>query len=328
MRAIWYERTGAAAEVLIAGQLPTPDAGPGEVRVRLRASGVNPADTYRRQGQSPIDFDRVVPNSDGAGDVDQVGAGVSQVWLGKRVWLYNGQRNGRWCGTAAEYITLDVDLVTELPAHIGYAEGATLGIPCMTAHRGVFVAGPVHGRSVLVTGGGGAVGHYAIQLAKWAGARVFTTVGHRHNAARAKAAGADGIIDYKTEDVAQRLAEMTGDAGVDHVVEVDFGGNLATSLAAVRLNGSIALYATNGNRAPVLPVRTLMQKNLTIYSIMLPTSPHDARRRAQSDIAAWLSTGQRLLSVSGLFPLAETARAHERVERGGKLGTVVVEPHK
>ena len=156
---------GAADDVLVCGELPTPEAGHGEVRVRLEASGVNPSDTYRRRGPPAMEYPRVVTNSDGAGVVDQVGPGVPERWLGKRVWLYNGQRNGRWMGTAAEYIALSVDLATELPDHVSFAEGATLGVPGMTAHRSVFVAGPVQGKTLLVTGGAGAVGHYAVQLA-------------------------------------------------------------------------------------------------------------------------------------------------------------------
>jgi len=163
MRAVWYERRTKPHEVLEPGEMPAPDAGPGEVRVRLEASGVNPADCYRRQGPGPMEFPRVITHSDGAGVVDRVGPGVAATWIGWRVWLNNGQRNGRWMGTAAEYVALDADLVTPLPDHVSFAEGATLGIPCMTAHRCVFVAGPVQGRTVLVTGGAGAVGQYAVR---------------------------------------------------------------------------------------------------------------------------------------------------------------------
>ena len=154
MRAVWYDRQGPAQEVLVRGELPTPEPGSYEVRVRLEAAGVNPSDTYRRRGPATaMEYPRVVTCSDGTGVVDRVGAMVPVNWVGKRVWLYNGQRNGRWMGTAAEYIALNVDLVTELPAHVSFAEGATLGVPGMTAHYCVFVAGPVQGRTVLVTGG-------------------------------------------------------------------------------------------------------------------------------------------------------------------------------
>ena len=325
MRAVWYDRQGPANEVLTCGEIPTPHAGPGEVRVKLEASGVNPSDTYRRGGTPVMEYPRVITNSDGAGVVDQVGPGVAASWLGKRVWLYNGQRNGRWMGTAAEYIALNADLVTELPAHVSFAEGATLGVPCMTAHRCVFVAGPVQGRVLLITGGAGAVGHYAVQLAKWAGATVIATASSPEKAERARQGGADAVIDYRREDVAARVKEVTGGVGVDHVVEVDFGGNLRAALDSVRANGSIAVYATNGDRTPAVPIRELMMKNIALYPMSLPGSPHESRRRAQADIARFVATPGRILSVAARFPLFETAAAHLAVERGGKVGTVVVE---
>src|ERR1700761_2591322 len=234
MRAVWYDRQGPANDVLVTGELPTPEPGTGQVRVRLEASGVNPSDTYRRRGAVPAEYPRVIPNSDGAGVIDKVGELVPPKWIGKRVWLYNGQRNGRWMGTAAEYIALDADLVTELPDHVSFAEGATLGIPGMTAHGCVFAAGPLQGKIVLVTGGAGAVGHYAVQLAAWAGASVIATVSSDEKAARALAGGAAHTINYRTEDVARRVRDITGGELADHVVDVDLGGNLAAALASVR----------------------------------------------------------------------------------------------
>jgi NADPH:quinone reductase len=324
MRAVWYDRQGPAQEVIVSGDLPTPEPGPGQVRIRLEASGVNPADTYRRRGAVPAEYPRVIPNSDGAGVVDKVGDSVSARWAGKRVWLYNGQRNGRWMGTAAEYIALDADLVTELPDHVSFAEGATLGIPCMTAHGCVFAAGPVQGKRLLITGGAGAVGHYAVQLAAWAGAEVIATVSTEEKARRASAGGAAHVVNYRTEDVAARVAEITGGAGVDHVVDVDLGGNLAAVVASVREHGSIAYYASNGALEPKVNLRALMAKNLTVRGFVLPSSPHVARKRAQSDIAAFIRTPGHILSVAGEFPLYETAAAHLSVEAGGKVGTVVV----
>jgi NADPH2:quinone reductase len=327
MRAVWYERNGAAREVLVLGEMPDPEPGLGEVRVRLKASGVNPADTYWRAGtNAPIAHPRVIPNSDGAGIIDKVGPGVPSALAGKRVWLYNGQRGGRAFGTAAEYITLSADLVTELPAGVSFAEGSTLGIPCMTAHCCLLAAGPVQGRTVLVTGGAGAVGHYAVQLAAWAGARVIATVSSEEKAEKATAGGAHHVIDYKREDVAARVKEITGGAGVDHVVEVDAGANLAATLASVRDNGSIAAYASVGAREPKVPFYALIRRNLSFRGIYLATTPHAARQRAQSDITAWLASGRRMLPVAARFALDETATAHELVEQGGKDGTVVVEP--
>jgi NADPH2:quinone reductase len=324
MRAVWYDQQGAANDVLITGELPTPEPGLGQVRVRLEASAVNPSDTYRRRGAVPAEYPRVIPNSDGAGVIDKVGEGIPANRLGERVWLYNGQRNGRWMGTAAEFIALDADLVTPLPDHVSFAEGATLGIPCMTAHGCVFAAGPLQGRRVLVTGGAGAVGHYAVQLAAWAGAEVIATVSSAEKAERARAGGAAHVINYRTEDVAARVAEITRGALVDHVVDVDLGGNLAATLGSVRENGSIAYYATNGAVRPEIDLRVLMMRNLTLRGFVLPTSPHADRKRAQSDIASFVRTPNRILSVAAEFPLYETAAAHIAVESGGKVGTVIV----
>jgi len=324
MRATWYDQQGPADEVVVTGELPTPEPAAGQVRVRLEASGVNPSDTYRRRGAVPAEYPRVIPNSDGAGVIDKVGDGVPARWVGKRVWLYNGQRNGRWMGTAAEYIALDVDLVTELPDHVSFAEGATLGIPGMTAHGCVFAAGSVQGKVLLITGGAGAVGHYAVQLAAWAGAEVIATVSSEDKADRARAGGAMHVLNYRTEDVAARIAEITRGSGVDHVVDVDLGGNLAATLRSVRENGSIAYYATNGALKPEVDVRALMARNLTVRGFVLPTSPHPDRKRAQSDIAAFIRTPGRILSVANEFPLYQTAAAHRSVEAGGKVGTVVV----
>lgn len=326
MRAIWYDRTGPAREVLQLGDRPTPEPGQGQALIRVRASGVNPSDAGMRAGPAPMAYPRITPNSDGAGVVEAVGPGVSPAWVGKRVWFYNGQRNGRAFGSAAEYIELDVDLLSVLPDQVSFAEGATLGIPCMTAHRSLFLAGSVQGRTVLVTGGAGAVGHYAVQLAAWAGASVIATVSSEEKAERARAGGAHHVIDYRREDVAARVRELTDGEGVHHVVDVDFGGNLAATLACVRLNGSIAYYATKGAREPVVPAGAMMGLNLQVSGVYLPVSPHEARRRAQADITRWIGTGERILSVAGRFPLEDCAGAHELVESGGKVGTVVVEP--
>ena len=180
MRAVWYEQHRTGAEVLNYGEMPTPVAGHGEVRIKLEASGINPADVGRRGGTyRAMEYPRVIPNSDGAGIVDQVGDGVTRLKVGQRVWLFNGQRNGRAFGTAAEYIALDEHLVTPLPDNLSFAQGATLGIPGMTAWICLFRDGPIAGKTVLVTGGAGAVGHYAVQLAKWGGAQVIATVSSR-----------------------------------------------------------------------------------------------------------------------------------------------------
>lgn len=325
MKAVWYDRTGPAREVLTFGDLPTPRPGHGQALVRIRASGVNPSDVgLRAGGMGPMAYPRITPNSDGAGVVEAVGPGADPAWVGRRVWFYNGQRNGRAFGSAADYIELDLDLLSPLPDGVSFEEGATLGIPCMTAHRALFLAGPVQGKTVLVTGAAGAVGHYAVQLARWAGASVIATVSSEAKAERARAGGAEHVIDYRREDVAAWVRQITGGAGVDHIVDVDFGGNLPASLACLKMNGSLAYYATRGAPSPELSAGAVMRLNLSISGVYLPVSPHPARKRAQNDISRWIAAGDRILSVAGRYPLAECAAAHEAVEAGGKVGTVVV----
>ena len=310
MKAVWYERTGPAADVLTFGEMPTPLAGPGEVRVRLEASGVNPADVYRRAGAyRAIEFPRVIPNSDGAGIVDQVGGGVTRLKLSQRVWLFNGQRNGRAFGTAAEYIALSEHLVTPLPDSLSFAQGATLGIPAMTAWCSLFSDGPVAGQTVLVTGGAGAVGHYAVQFAKWGGAKVIATVSSAAKVEQARLAGADLVINYKTEDVVAKALTFTNQLGVN----------------LMAINSTIAVYATNGNRTPVVPMRELMERCITLRTLVLFALPRHLLAAAQTDITKWLTAGMRLHNIAGQFALADTAQAHLAVEKGDKLGTVIVD---
>jgi NADPH2:quinone reductase len=326
MKAVWYERTGAAPDVLSFGEMPAPVAGPGEVRVRLEASGVNPADVGRRAGSyRAMEFSRVIPNSDGAGVVDEVGGGVTRLRIGQRVWLYNGQRNGRAFGTAAEYIALAERLVTPLPDDVAFAAGATLGIPCMTAWCCLFGDGPIAGQTVLVTGGAGAVGHYAVQLAKGGGAHVIATVSSAVKAEQARLAGADLVIDYRKQDVIAKTMEFTGQRGVDRVVDVDFGGNIATILKLMAMNSTIAVYATNGNRNPVLAMRELMEKCIALRTLVLYALPPSLLAAAQADISKWLASGPRLHNIAAQFPLSQTAQAHLAVENGDKLGTIIVD---
>ncbi|THD59577.1 MAG: NADPH:quinone reductase [Bradyrhizobium sp.] len=326
MKAAWYERTGAAPDVLSFGEMPTPAAGPGEVRVRLEASGVNPADAGRRSGSyRAMEYPRVIPNSDGAGIVDQLGAGVTRLSVGQRVWLFNGQRNGRAFGTAAEYIALAEHLVTPLPNDVSFAAGATLGIPCMTSWCCLFGDGPIAGRTVLVTGGAGAVGHYAVQLAKWGGARVIATVSSQMKAEQARLASADLVVNYRTEDVVAKTMAFTAQRGVDRVVDVDFGGNIETTLKLMAMNSTIAVYATNGNRNPVVPIRTLMERCIALRTLVLPALPPPLLAAAQADISKWLAAGTRIHNIAGQFALSETTQAHLAVEKGDKLGTVIVD---
>jgi NADPH2:quinone reductase len=326
VRAVWYEQTGPATEVLTYGEMPTPVAGPGEVRIKLEASGINPADVGRRGGTyRAMEYPCVIPNSDGAGIIDQVGDGVTRLSVGQRVWLFNGQRNGRAFGTAAEYIALAEHLVTPLPNNLSFAQGATLGIPGMTAWCCLFGDGGIAGKTVLVTGGAGAVGHYAVQLAKWGGAQVIATVSSAAKAEQARLAGADLVVNYKTDDVVAKAMAFTAQRGVDRVVDVDFGGNIETTLKLMGMNSTIAVYATNGNRTPVVPMREVMEKCIAVRALVLFALPPPLLAAAQADISKWLAAGPRLHNIAGQFALSDTAQAHLAVEKGDKLGTVIVE---
>jgi NADPH2:quinone reductase len=253
---------------------------------------------------------------------------VPQHWLGKRVWLYNGQLLGRAFGTAAEYIALDVDLVRPLSDNTSFEAGACLGIPGMTAHVCVFCDGPVVGKAVLVTGAAGAVGHYAAQMAKLGGATVIATVSSPEKAKHATAAGVDAVINYRSENVAERILALTEGRGIDRVVEVELGGNLPTTLKILRPHGTVIGYATAAQGEPKLPFRELMFRCLTVKGMALPNTPIAQRRAAQDDITRWCAEGKLVHTVAGPWPLAETATCHEVVEQGGKHGTAVVLPDR
>jgi NADPH2:quinone reductase len=331
MRAVWYEATGPATSVLTAGEMPDPLPAPGEIRVRLMASGVNPADCNRRAGRGyAMEAPRIIPNSDGAGVVDALGDGVEAAWLGRRVWLYNAQR-GRPFGTAAGFTCVPVALAADLPEGVPFEVGACLGIPAMTAHRCLFADGPVAGLRVLVAGAGGAVGNYAIQLARRGGAaQVLATASGGWKATDALAAGAGAVFDYRAPDCAARILDATGGHGADRIVEVDLGGNVALWSAVVALNGTVAAYASRGDATPRIPFAALMRRNVALRGVLLNTCPEVARAAAQADITAWLREGAPapLHRIAATFPLAATADAHAAVERGDKRGTVIVLPQE
>ena len=259
-----------------------------------------------------------------AGNAERRTGGKGNV-VGQRRHQIIGQRNGRAFGTAAEYIALAEHLVAALPDSLSFAQGATLGIPCMTAWCSLFCDGPIVGQTVLVTGGAGAVGHYAVQLAKWGGAKVIATVSSAAKAEQSRLAGADLVINYRSEDVVAKALAFTGQGGVNRVVDVDFGGNLATTLKLMAMNSTIAIYATNGNRNPVVPVRELMERCIALRSLVLPALPPPLHAAAQADITKWLAAGTRLHNIAGQFALKDTAQAHLAVEKGDKLGTVIVD---
>ncbi|GMG81948.1 NADPH:quinone reductase [Paralimibaculum aggregatum] len=329
MKAIAYERFGPADEVLTLRDIEDPAPAPGEVVVRLEASGVNPSDVKLRAGARPgaqMAYPLTVPHSDGAGVIEAVGEGIDPSRIGQRVWLWNGHWR-REFGTAAERIALPAVQTSPLPGRSTAAEGACLGIPAMTAWMTLFEAGSIAGARVLVTGGAGAVGRYAVQMARLGGAaQVITTVSGPEKAAHASAhsLAPDAVIDYRREDVTARVMELTGGAGVDRVVDVDLGANMATTAAVIAENGTIATYASMAVPEPALPFYQLMFKNVTLRMVLAYLMAPEARARAAAGITDWLAEGRLSHAVGPQFPLAETAAAHRAVEAGGVLGTVVV----
>ena len=324
MKAAFYERNGPADEVLQVAEMPMPAPAPGEVLVRVKASGVNPSDVKSRAGlRAKMSYPRVVPQSDGAGVIEAIGAGIDPARVGERVWLWNGQWQ-RPFGTAAEYIALPSFQAPHLPDGVPYEAGACLGIPAMTAHRCVFADGPVAGQTILVTGGAGAVGHYAIQLARWGGAKVIATVSGAEKAAHAKAAGADRVVNYKNEDVTQAVKDFTNGQGADRAIEVEFGGNLQTTLACLKTNGVIATYASSAVMEPKLPFYPMMFQGITLRMVLVYVLPEAARRQSIQDINQALVQGALVHAVAETFPLEKIAAAHKAVESGKAVGNVVV----
>jgi NADPH2:quinone reductase len=324
MKAVWYERFGPASEVLTLGEMADPVAGPGEVLVRLRASGVNPSDVKLRAGARPgaqMAYPRVIPHSDGAGVIEAVGDGVDRARLGERVWVWNAAWQ-RAFGTAADYVALPAEQAVRLPDGTAFAEGACLGIPAMTAWYAVLGDGPVAGRCVLVTGGAGTVGRYACQMAALAGARVITTVSSAEKAAHA---GVDDWIDYTRQDVAEAVLEMTGGDGVDRIVDVDFAANQAASLAVLRPGGRIAAYASASEMAPALQFYPLMFRDIRLHMLIVYQLRGEVRRAGEAQVTEWLEAGRLSHAVVPGGGLDACAAAHDRVAGGDKLGTVVLD---
>jgi NADPH:quinone reductase len=322
MQAAYYERNGTARDVLTVGEIQTPHAGPGEVRVKLATSGVNPSDVKSRQGTTrKIAFPRVVPHSDGAGVIDDVGDGVPKSRIGERVWVWNGQWK-RAFGTAAEFIALPAAQAVKLPDNIDFEAGACLGIPAMTAIHAVALAELTERANLLISGGAGAVSQYAIQFAKAAGANVITTVSSPEKANTAREAGADHTIDYKRENVGERVMQITDKRGVDAVIEMDLTGNAKLIPNVLRPKGSVIVYGTGVEAA--LPAAFCLVNSIRLqFFLVYELSPKE-REFAIEGISAALKSGELLNRVTKpTFPLADIVGAHEAVERG-TVGNVVV----
>lgn len=330
MRAAFYRRTGPAAEVLEIGELPDPAPGPGEVLVRVRASGINPADVKRRAGWLGTDMAHplIVPHCDGAGEIEGVGPGVPTARVGQRVWLWNAQGGygtaGRAFGTAAERLAIPAHQAVPLADGLSFAAGACLGVPAMTAHRAVFADGPVRGQTILVAGGAGAVGHFAVQFAATAGARVIATVSSEGKAAHARAAGAFATIDRRGEDVAAEVMNLTGGEGVHRVIEVDFAANQATDTRILRANGVLASYSSSSDPEPVLPYYAFASKGLNLRFIQGFNIPDADRKVGEAAIDALAARGQLDVAIGATLPLDRIAEAHDMIAQGRTIGNVVL----
>jgi NADPH2:quinone reductase len=322
MKAAVYRTPGSARDVLTIENVDRPEPGPGEVLVRVRASGVNPTDFKTRAGATPRPIDEFqVPNQDGAGVIESVGDGVDKTRIGQRVWVWLAAFNRRW-GTAAEYTVVPARQAVALPDSASFELGASLGVPAMTAHHALFVDGPVNGKTVLVAGGAGAVGHYAIELAKHNGARVVTTVSGKEKAELARSAGADLVVNYKEDTAIDQVKAFAPQ--VDRIVEVNLGANLALDLAVSGPQTSVVTYAADGDD-PVIPVRACMGANVNLRFMLLYGVPVAALDQAAKDITAALEAGALSELPPHRFSLDDAVSAHEAVENGA-VGKVIITP--
>ena len=322
MKAAWYEKQGAARDVLTVGVMDDPQPAEGEIRIRVAASGVNPGDVKKREDAFGVGmpYPRVIPHSDGAGTVDCVGSGVSQEWLGRRVWCY-GAQSYRPFGTAAEYVVVPLRQAVPLSDSVPMEQGACLGIPGITGHRAVHVGGPVEGRTVLVQGGAGAVGACAVHLAHRAGAPVIATCRSEDDRQIASRAGADKVL-VTGDNLTGHVLELAPN-GVDHIVEVAFAANIKADIEMLAQGGSIATYATNAPN-PEVPVWQLVFLNARIFFIGSDDIPAEAKLAATRDINQALESGWPGFVIAERFSLDDVAKAHELVEHPKKPGRVVV----
>lgn len=325
MQAAVYERTGAAREVLQLVELPDPQPGPGEVRVRLRWSGVNPSDVKTRAGlrSAAMSYPLVVPHSDGMGVIDRVGPGVAEARIGERVWTWNAAR-GRAHGTAAQFITLPAAQAVRLPDGVADEAGACLGIPALTALHAVLTGGGVEGRRVLVHGGAGAVGHYAVQFARLLGARqVLATASTPEKAAIARAAGAEAVVDYRSDTAAGEIRAAAGGAGVDRVIELDLARNAELDAAVLVPGGECVIYGSSDDR-PAIPYFRFLAGNTVLRFFLVYHLADQDRRRAEAELGRLLEAGALEHRIAERLPLDRIAEAHERVEQGRAVGNVVL----
>jgi NADPH2:quinone reductase len=323
MKAVWYDANGAAADVLIPGEMPMPMPEAGQVLVRLHASGVNPSDVKARAGSRPMAFPRVIPHSDGAGMVEAVGPGIAPSMVGARVFVRNGQWR-RASGTAAEFIAIDADCVHPLPDNVGFETGAALGIPALTAAYAVLKDGPVDGQTVLIHGGGGTVARLAVQIAVDSGATVIATTGDMSRADRVSDAGAATVLDYHDRDLVGAVKAAAGSAEVTRVIDPECGANIATSIDILAAKGIIVGYGSVLAPTPELPFLKMMFKNITLSSILVYLLAAEEAAAYAAIVTDMLERQALEVPIQAILPLHEAARAHQLVEAGNRSGAVVL----
>jgi len=323
MRAAWYEKNGAARDVLRVGELPDPTPGPGEVLVRMHTSGVNPSDVKSRL-RRPLNAPFIIPHSDGGGIIQSVGAGVSNKRIGQRVWIWNGQWQ-RPMGTASELICLPQAQAVELPEAIDFHAAACLGIPALTALQAIRLAGPLEGKTVVVIGAGNSVGHYVAQLAVQRGATVIATAGAEARKAHALNAGASHVIDYKREPVAARIKELNGGQGADVIIDMDFSSTAALiSGGALRSHGSLITYGSNSTEQVLVDQRIMIWESLAIKAFLIYDLTPVDRSTILVEMTDLLRAKQLKHAIGSVCPLEDIATAHELVEGGTAVGNVLV----
>jgi NADPH2:quinone reductase len=325
MRAATYQRTGPAHEVLAITEVPTPEPGPGEVRVKMVWSGVNPSDVKTRAGlrSKTLPFPLIIPHSDGSGVIDRVGPKVSSRRIGESVWVWNATWQ-RPFGTAAQYVVLPAQQAVPLPAGTDLAAGACLGIPALTAYHATHVDGGVAGKAVLVAGGAGAVGHYAIQFAKLAGAGpILATASSSEKSELAREAGADAVFNYKSGHLTAEIQEFTLGQGVDRIIEVDLASNIELDLPILKPEGDIIAYGSSQAEIPV-PFFPMILKNLRLRFFIVYNLSQKDRERAIKDLSRMLKDGDLSHNISVRLPLEKIAEAHELIERGQLTGNAII----
>lgn len=328
MLAAWYKKFGTANEVLEVGDFDEQYPKEGEVKIRIYSSAVNPSDTKKRAG-SNLDILKdglIIPHSDGSGEIIDVGDKSLKHRVGEKVWIFEAQHNRNF-GTASEYVCLPTFNAVRMPDSLSYDIGAMIGIPAMTAHRCVHNNKNIEGQYVLITGGAGRVGHYAIQLAKKKGATVITTASNSKSAEQCKNAGADMVFEHPSEEFVNHLLDYTAGQKIDKIIDGDFGINLQYILNILKPNGNITTYASMSKMKPTFPFYQIMNLNINISTVFVYDMPKKAKKDAIKDIASYLESNSLIHRLSRKYPLKNISEAHIKIEdKNTDFGAVIINP--